>query len=240
LNSQAGNRLVGGQTLAGQPDVILETGKSPRWAVIWLHGLGADGHDFEPIVPELIGPDWPALRFIFPHAETRPVTINGGMRMRAWYDIKSLDRSALGEADGMRASIARIHAMIADLEHAGIASSQVFLIGFSQGGAMAYAAGLRYPQRLAGIAALSAYLPLQSSLDSEASKANMQTPIFAAHGLQDPVVPLALGLGSAELLKAKAWPIGWHTYHMAHSVCAEEIQDLHVWMHRRIVSAADS
>ncbi len=214
--------------------VNIETGPAPQWAVIWLHGLGADGHDFEPIVPELITPQWPAMRFLFPHADVRPVTINGGMRMRAWYDITTFDRKALGNAPGMRDSILRVQQMLDALIAGGIPSKHIFLIGFSQGGAIAYAAGLRYAKPLAGIAGLSTYLPLVESLAEEAHTSNAQTRIFAAHGQFDPVVPMDLGQEAAELLRQRGLPVQWQTYPMQHSVCGEEILALRVWMQSRI------
>jgi phospholipase/carboxylesterase len=210
--------------------VILETGQSPQWAVIWLHGLGADGRDFEPIVPELITAQWPAMRFVFPHADVRPVTINGGMQMRAWYDITAFDRKALGNAPGMRDSIARVHLMLDQLIASGIASERIFLVGFSQGGAIAYAAGLRCRHPLAGIAGLSTYLPLSESLADEAHISNAQTPVFAAHGQFDPVVPMDLGEDAAKALRERGLVVQWQVYPMQHSVCGDEILALRVWM----------
>ncbi len=214
--------------------VQLETGPAPSWGVIWLHGLGADGHDFEPIVPELVGKNWPAIRFVFPHAPVRAVTINGGARMRAWYDIKTLDRAALGEAPGIRESIALITEIIGNFAAQGIAAERIFVIGFSQGGALALSAALRFPEKLAGVVALSCYLPLAESLASEADPANASVPVFMAHGVQDPVVPMALGTMSAEILRARGLTVDWHQYPMPHSVCAEEIRDLRAWMAARL------
>jgi phospholipase/carboxylesterase len=209
--------------------------EAPTFGVIWLHGLGADGHDFEPIVPEIVRPaqakgKWPAIEFLFPHAPVRPVTINGGMRMRAWYDIKSLDRSSLGEAPGLRDSIAFLHESLAAFAARGIPAERVFVIGFSQGGAVALAGGLRFDKQLAGIAGLSTYLPLAESLRAELAAANRDTPILIAHGTQDPVVPIGLAEESRKVLSALSVESQWRTYPMPHSVCAEEIEDLRNWM----------
>ena len=216
--------------------VQLDTGAAPTWGVIWLHGLGADGHDFEPIVPELCARNWPAIRFVFPHAPVRPVTINGGARMRAWYDIKSLDRTALGEAPGIRESIDTVSKIIAAFVHQGITPERTFIIGFSQGGALALSAALRYPEKLAGVVALSCYLPLAESLATEAAPENAKVPVFMAHGVQDPVVPMALGQLSAQILRARGLSVDWHQYPMPHSVCAEEIADLRAWMAARLLA----
>ncbi len=216
--------------------VQLDTGAAPTWGVIWLHGLGADGHDFEPIVPELCARNWPAIRFVFPHAPVRPVTINGGARMRAWYDIKSLDRTALGEAPGIRESIDTISEIIAAFGHQGITPERTFIIGFSQGGALALSAALRYPAKLAGVVALSCYLPLADSLATEADPENARIPVFMAHGIQDPVVPMALGQLSAQILRARGLNVDWHQYPMPHSVCVEEIADLRTWMAARLLA----
>jgi phospholipase/carboxylesterase len=173
--------------------VEIETGRNPAAAVIWLHGLGADGHDFEPIVPQLVQPAERALRFVFPHAPVRPVTLNGGYAMRAWYDIAALDRRTREDESGIRASQDTITALIQRENARGIASSRIVVAGFSQGGAMALLAGTRYPEKLAGIMGLSCYLVLAETLLSERSAANQSTPIFLAHGSQDPVVAPVLG-----------------------------------------------
>jgi phospholipase/carboxylesterase len=208
---------------------------APTFGVIWLHGLGTDGHDFEPIVPELVRPaqingKWPAIEFVFPHAPVRAVTINSGMRMRAWYDIRSLDRSSLGEAPGLRDSIGYLSESLAAFERRGIPAQRVFVIGFSQGGAVALAGGLRYPKSLAGIAGLSTYLPLAESLREELASENRHTPILIAHGTQDPVVPIGLAEDSRKVLSSLSVESQWRTYPMPHSVCAEEIDDLRDWM----------
>ena len=205
----------------------IETGPSPRAAVIWLHGLGADGHDFEPIVPELEMPAAPGVRFVFPHAPLQPVTINGGAVMRAWYDVTGDGRQ---DEAGIRASQARVEALVARERARGIAARSIVLAGFSQGGAMALQAGLRHPERLAGILALSGYLPLPEGLADEVSQANRDVPIFMAHGTQDPVIPLSWATRSRDRLTALGYAIDWHEYPMPHSVCAEEIADIGRWV----------
>ncbi|MDO8478333.1 MAG: alpha/beta hydrolase-fold protein [Candidatus Rokubacteria bacterium] len=212
--------------------VEIETGREPRAAVIWLHGLGADGHDFEPIVPELGLPAAPALRFIFPHAPLQPVTINGGAVMRAWYDVTGDGRQ---DAAGVRSSQVRVEALIARERARGVAARSIVLAGFSQGGAVALQTGLRHPERLAGILALSAYLPLPDTLAQEASEANRDVPIFMSHGTQDPVIPLSWATLSRDRLTALGYPILWREYPMPHAVCAEEIEDVGAWL--RVVLA---
>lgn len=214
--------------------IEIETAPNPRHAVIWLHGLGADGHDFEPIVPELVEPSWPALRFVFPHAPVRPITINGGMRMRGWYDIRGMDFAAGQDEAGIRDSIAKVEALIAREVAHGIPPSRILLAGFSQGGAITLAAGLRRGEPLLGLVALSTYLPLHDTFPAEASKAALASPIFMAHGRFDPVVPEALGKMSHDWLKAMGCSVEWHSYPMPHSVCAEEILDLRRWMAARL------
>ena len=216
------------------PTVEHETAANPRYSIIWLHGLGADGHDFAPIVPELVDPAWPALRFVFPHAPVRPVTVNGGVPMRAWYDIVAFDAAARQDEAGIRASIAEVEALIARERERGVPSERTFLAGFSQGGAIALAAGLCHADKLAGIVALSTYLPIASTLAAERSAANAATPIFQAHGTADPVVALPRGSASRDALQALGYAVEWHTYPMAHAVCAEEIDDLRRWLGRRL------
>src|SRR5690606_11932247 len=164
-----------------------ETGPAPRWAILWLHGLGADGHDFAPIVPELLRPGWPPIRFVFPHAPVRAVTINNGLRMRAWYDILGLEIAQQQDEAGVRDAIARVDQLIAREAERGIPSERVVLAGFSQGGAIALAAALRHPKPLAGVIALSTYLPIAQTTDDERSDANRELPVFMAHGDQEPV-----------------------------------------------------
>lgn len=224
-------------TEAAFDGVEIQTGPNPEWAVIWLHGLGADGHDFEPIVPELVQPGWPALRFVFPHAPKMPVTINGGMRMRAWYDILGFDRQARQDEAGIRASMAVVEGLIARENARGIDTSRIFLAGFSQGGAIILNAGLRHPEPLAGIVALSTYLPLTEKLPAEASAANRQTPIFMAHGQHDPVLVPALAQASRDFLQQAGYHVQWQTYPMQHAVCAEEISALATWFAARLAKA---
>jgi phospholipase/carboxylesterase len=210
--------------------VEIETALQPRHAVIWLHGLGADGHDFQPIVPQLVRPEWPPLRFVFPHAPVRPITLNNGLPMRAWYDIAGFDLSQRQDEPGIRASIGAVSALIAREAERGVPVSHIVLIGFSQGGAVALAAGLRHPQRLAGIVALSSYLPVAERTASERHAANAATPIFMAHGAFDPVVPQVLGERSRDQLCAWGFAVDWHSYPMAHQVCPLEIEDLAAFM----------
>ena len=214
-----------------------ETGASPQWAVIWLHGLGADGHDFVPIVPELLRDGWPALRFVFPHAPVRAVTINNGMPMRAWYDIVGMDFPSRADHEGVEQSILQASALI-DREHArGVGPERVLLAGFSQGGAIALATGLRRKVPLAGLIGLSTYLPGADAAADAKSEAATTQPVFMAHGSADPVIPLVHAERSAELLRAFGFEVDWHRYPMAHQVCAEEIRDLVDWMSQRFAAA---
>ena len=200
--------------------IRIETGPKPEAAVIWLHGLGADGHDFEPIVPELRLQR--AVRFVFPHAPIRPVTINQGMRMRAWYDILQLGGGPEDDA-GLRASQKITEELI---RAQGLPASKVVLAGFSQGGAIVLQTALRYPERLAGVVALSTYLPLAASVNAERSEANRDLPIFMAHGQYDDLIPLSRARASREHLEKLGYKIEWHDYPMPHSVCAPEIADI--------------
>lgn len=212
------------------PCVETETAANPRHAIIWLHGLGADGNDFAPIVPELIGHDWPPLRFVFPHAPVRPITINNGMSMRAWYDIRGMAIADKQDEVGIRASIAQVDELIAREAERGIPAERILLAGFSQGGAIALTGGVRHAAKLAGIIALSTYLPLEEKTAGERSAANAGLPIFFGHGSFDPVVPQALGAAGCEALKELGYEVAWHSYPMAHQVCAEEIEDLRAWI----------
>jgi phospholipase/carboxylesterase len=215
--------------------IEIETGLKPAASVIWMHGLGADGNDFVPIVNELGLSRAPPIRFIFPHAAMRPVTINNGHVMRAWYDVSLGDlegNSRKADERGVRESQAAIEALIARENQRGIASEDILLAGFSQGGAMALQTGLRHSQPLAGVMALSTYLPLAESFKQEASPANTKTPVFMAHGTLDPVVPYAMGSNSRKLLIAAGYDVEWHEYPMQHSVCLEEIQDVGAWLGR--------
>jgi phospholipase/carboxylesterase len=196
-------------------------------AVIWLHGLGADGHDFEPIVPELRLDA--SVRFVFPHAPIRPVTINGGLPMRAWYDIVGFDAAA-EDAAGIRASAAAVARLIDREVERGMPTERIVLAGFSQGGAIALQLGLREPRRLAGVLALSTYLPLAASLASEKSAANAAVPIFMAHGSDDPIIALAHADASRRALERERYSVDWHVYPMAHAVCAAEIRAVGAWL----------
>jgi phospholipase/carboxylesterase len=211
--------------------IELETGPSPTAAVIWMHGLGADGSDFVPIVPELGELPRPT-RFVFPHAPMQPVTVNAGYVMRAWYDIKAVDIDRREDEAGVRASHALVDALIARERSRGIAAGRLVLAGFSQGGAMALFTGLRQPERLAGIMALSTYVPVAAALAREADPANADTPILMAHGIEDPIVPFRLGAGSRDLLRKLGHAVEWHEYPMPHAVCPEEIADIAVWLRR--------
>lgn len=207
-----------------------ETGANPVATVIVLHGLGADGGDFVPVCEALdlsaIGP----LRFVFPHAPVRPVTINGGYRMRAWYDILGTDLQRREDEAGLRESQRAIAALIDRERERGIAAKRIVLAGFSQGCAMTLMTGLRYPERLAGLAGMSGYLPLAAGTAAERSEANRDVPIFLAHGTADPVVALERGNASREALLALGHTVEWHDYPMEHSVCPEEIADLNRWL----------
>lgn len=216
------------------PEAIeIETAPAPDAAVIWLHGLGADGHDFEAIVPELRLPARLRLRFVFPHAPVRPVTINMGMPMRAWYDILQLG-GGREDAAGIRASQDLVEALIARERDRGVAPARIVLAGFSQGGAIALHTGLRHAQPLAGVLALSTYLPLASSLAAERSEANRDAPVFMAHGRLDPMIGIDQARASRAALEALGYPVQWSEYAMAHSVCAEEIADIAAWLLSRL------
>ena len=208
--------------------VELHTGPEPSASVVWLHGLGADGHDFTPIVPELRLPL--AVRFVFPHAPMRAVTINNGAVMRAWYDVRGVGGERREDADGVRASAAQIEALLAREKARGIAARRIVLAGFSQGGAMALHTGLRHAERLAGVMALSCFLPLADTLAAEAAPANRDVPIFFAHGAHDPLIPLARGRLAHDMLVELGWRVQWHDYPMPHSVCMEEVADIATWL----------
>ncbi len=203
-----------------------QTGPQPTHSVIWLHGLGADGHDFAPIVPELRLPASLAIRFVFPHATIQPVTINGGMAMRSWYDILTPNLVKREDETGIRASEEAIHALIARENMRGIPSSRIVLAGFSQGCAMTLHTGIRFKEKLAGLMGLSGYLPLIDLAAQERHSANAATPIFLAHGTHDPVVTLERAEASRAKLLDLGYPVQWHTYPMPHSVCAQEIDDI--------------
>ena len=214
--------------------VELQTGDDPRWTVLWLHGLGADGHDFEPIVPELVAPDWPALRFVFPHAPVRAVTINGGMRMRAWYDIRDADLANRADGIGVAQSVLQVEQLIARERERGVPASRILLAGFSQGGAVTLATALQRQTPLAGLIALSTYLPEIAQARARLVDGAQRQPLFMAHGSQDPVVPVAAGRTSAQALRELGFDVQWHEYPMQHQVCAQEIADLRDWLGARL------
>lgn len=214
------------------PHITLESGKTPQHSIIWLHGLGADGQDFVPIAKELNLPV--AIRYIFPHAPHRPVTINNGYVMRAWYDIAHPNIDAQQDEDGIYESQAAINALIEQEVARGIAHCNIFLAGFSQGGAIVLHTALRQAEPLGGVLALSTYLPLIDFAAAEALANTRKTPIFMAHGYQDTIVPCALGTASRDMLLGMGYAVEWHEYAMPHSVCEEELRDIESWLTRQI------
>jgi phospholipase/carboxylesterase len=214
------------------PNISFETGDNPQHSIIWLHGLGADGQDFVPVADELNLPV--AVRYIFPHAPQRPVTINGGYVMRAWYDIVATNIGAQQDEAGIRASQTAIEALIGQEIARGIAPNHIFLAGFSQGGAIALHTALRQNAPLGGVLALSTYLPLADSVPGERVAATQATPIFMAHGRSDTVVPYALGAGSRDMLLELGYAVDWHEYAMPHSVCEAELHDITAWLGERL------
>ena len=217
------------------PDTV-EVGGEARvdGTVIWLHGLGADGHDFEPIVPELNLAVHADIRFIFPHAPVRPVTINGGVPMRAWYDVISLDKSGPQDEAGIRDSAASLLRLIERERERGVDASRIVLAGFSQGGAIAMHTAMRVPQRLAGLMALSTWMPLASTIGEEvvdnSESQPRELPVLMAHGTFDPLLPLAAGQHAREIMQDAGFKVQWHEYPMAHAVCAEEISEIRKWL----------
>lgn len=211
-----------------------ETGPSPQHSVIWLHGLGADGGDFVPILPELVRPDWPPIRFVFPHAPVRPVTINNGVPMRAWYDIREADLANRADEAGVAESVEQVEALIEREIERGVPVSRIFLAGFSQGGAVILAAGLRRSEPLAGLIALSTYVPAAPKAAAALADGANAQPVFMGHGTQDPVVPFRAGEQSQALLRELGFTVDWHAYPMPHSVCLEEIRDLGDWLAPRL------
>lgn len=209
------------------PSEIVETSQPVKNTVIWLHGLGADGHDFLPIVDRL---NIPHTRFIFPHAPHRPISMNNGYEMRAWYDLYGLTAQEKQDEAGMRAMQTTINTLINQEKSKGIPASNIVLAGFSQGGAMALFTALRFPEKLAGILALSTYVPLKQNLPSEASIENASTPIFMAHGSFDSIITLETCKTSLDLLTDLSYPVQWHEYSMAHSVCEDEIEDINTFL----------
>jgi phospholipase/carboxylesterase len=214
--------------------IEIETGPDPHHCVIWMHGLGADGNDFVPVVEELDLPQAP-IRFVFPHAPMQPVTINGGYVMRAWYDIGYQDLSLREDERGVRDSQHAIEALVERERKRGIGPEQLLLAGFSQGGAVALQTALRYPARLAGVLALSTYLPLPDKLENERSAANQDVPILMAHGIEDPIVPLKLAQASCSRLLTLGYPVQWHEYEMPHALCPEELDHIGAFLREVLV-----
>jgi phospholipase/carboxylesterase len=221
-----------------QDSIEIETAPNPTASVIILHGLGADGNDFVPVASELDLRPAGAVRFVFPHAPTRPVTINGGYVMRAWYDILGIDSQQQREDEaGLRQSQALVEGLIAKEKARSVAANRIVLAGFSQGGAMTLMTGLRHDERLAGLVGLSGYLPLAAKAEAERHAANRDVPVFLAHGTQDPIIPISRARASRDALVAMGHEVEWHEYAMPHSVCAEEIADLERWLLARFRQA---
>ena len=214
------------------PNIEVATNDNPQVAIIWLHGLGADGNDFVPFVQELNLSGLPGIRFVFPHANTMPVTINGGYTMRAWYDIIHTDLGRQEDEKGLRASQLQVEALIEREKSRGIPASRIILGGFSQGCAMTLQTGLRYKEKLGGLLCLSGYVPLADKVAAERSAANQDTPIFLVHGRLDPVIPLARATASRDLLQSLGYNVEWHDYYMQHSVCPEEVSDISGWLNK--------
>jgi phospholipase/carboxylesterase len=219
------------------PAIELETSSNPTHTIIWMHGLGADGHDFVPIVDELALSTAMHIRFVFPHAPKRPVSINRGMVMRAWYDYDLVDTNA-GLQENMESlyeSQRAIEALVARENQRGIKSENIVLAGFSQGGALALHAGLRYREKLAGVMALSCYLPLPQTLATEAHRSNLPASVFMSHGESDNVIPMIVAAASRRQLVELGYAVEWHEYRMAHSVCKEEILDIGEWLKQVLI-----
>lgn len=221
-------------THESEESVVLEPSTTADAAVIWLHGLGADGYDFVPIVQELRLPATMAVRFIFPHAAPRPVTINNGFVMRAWYNITSLGPDRKEDDVGIRESATVVNQYVQQQNARGVESKRIVIAGFSQGGAIALQAGLRYPERIAGIMALSTYLPLRDAVAAEATQVNRDVPILMCHGLRDDIVPAALGKASRDALTSLGYQVEWQSYPMEHQVCMEEVLDISKWLQARL------
>jgi phospholipase/carboxylesterase len=211
-------------------NIEVVTAPNPTVAIIWMHGLGADGNDFVPLVNELDLAGLPAIRFVFPHANTMPVTINNGYVMRSWYDIVHADLGRREDEAGLRASQVQVEALIAREKARGIPASRIILAGFSQGCAMTLQTGLRHPERLAGLMCLSGYVPLADKVATERSEASLSTPIFMVHGQHDGVIPIARAAASRDLLAALGYKVEWHDYTMQHSLCQEEIEHIGNWL----------
>ncbi|MFS0753428.1 carboxylesterase [Noviherbaspirillum sp. 1P10PC] len=219
-------------TSAALETIEIETGPNPTASVIWLHGLGASGDDFVPIVRELDLAGMQDIRFVFPHAPTMPVTINNGYVMRAWYDIIGADLSRREDEKGLRASQAMVEQLIAQEKARGIPAERIVLAGFSQGCAMTIQTGLRHPEKLAGLLCLSGYVPLHTTIAEERHLSNQATPIFMAHGRGDQVIPIIRAEQSRDLLRSLGYEVEWHEYLMPHSVCQEEVDDISAWFRR--------
>lgn len=214
------------------PAEIVKTSEDTEFTVIWMHGLGADGHDFVPVIPELKLPDTIKAKFVFPHAPIRPVTLNNGMEMRAWYDLLSLDRSKTAKEDDILTTVNWINHMLDEEINSGTPSEKILLAGFSQGGVIALHTGLRYPKKLAGIMALSTYIPFKENVFAEASNEQKDIPIFAAHGEYDPVIPFASWQDYAPALQSQGYNVEAKAYPMEHSLCLEEINDISIWLQK--------
>lgn len=217
-------------------NIEIETSPNPEVAIIWMHGLGADGNDFVPLVRELDLSGLPGIRFVFPHANSIPVTVNGGYVMRAWYDIMGSDIARREDEGGLRDSQLQVEALIAREKARGIPASRIILAGFSQGCAMTLQTGLRHPEKLAGLLCLSGYLPLADKVAAERSDSSLATPIFLVHGRGDGVIPIARAEQSRDALKSLGYQVEWHEYPMQHSLCQEEVDDIGVWLKKVIVS----
>jgi phospholipase/carboxylesterase len=220
--------------LARLETVETETGADPSTAVIFLHGLGADGHDFEPVVPQLLWPGAPSIRFVFPHAPIRTVTLNAGMRMRAWYDILSISTDRSQDETGIDHSVGQVADLVEREQRRGIEPGRVVLAGFSQGGAIAIQVGLRYPRRLAGLIALSTYLLLPERTRQQTHAISAGLPVFMGHGTEDAVVPFAMGESAARQLQSWGYAVDWHHYPIEHSVNAAEIGQIATWLRQRL------
>ena len=217
------------------PCIETTTGPSVQLSIIWLHGLGADGHDFAGIVPELVLPDGPDIRFIFPHAPVQPVTLNGGMAMRSWYDLYGLDIDTPEDEAGIKQAAESIRQLIEREQQRGIAANHIVLAGFSQGGALALYTALTHPQPLAGVLALSTYLPLAQQLREQRQHLQQYPSIFQAHGNRDAIVGLVLGETARDTLQQLGNGVDWHVYPMEHAVSLDELQDISQWLHALIL-----
>lgn len=218
--------------------IVLEPGRTADAAVIWLHGLGANGHDFPPVVPELGLPAGHGVRFVFPHAPAIPVTINGGMVMPAWYDILAMDFDRRVDEAGVRRSAEQLTALIARENGRGVPTERIVVAGFSQGGAIALHVGVRHPERLAGVLALSTYIAADCDIEGERSEANANVPILQCHGTQDPMVTHRMGMAARQRLEGLGYAVEWHEFPMQHQVCMEEIEVIGGWLGRVLPGSA--